>query len=263
MADGARDWQGGILSGGAEWWHQLLAATRFLTRLPLGRLSAADTGLLARSMRAFPLVGIVVGLAGWAAFALGAVLGLPPLAAAFLALGAGVLVTGGLHEDGLADTADGFGGGDTIARKLAIMRDGRSGAFGVLALLFSLGLRAAALATLAVPAAGWALVAAHAASRAVLPIFMRWLDPARPDGLGASAGQPDDAAVAWCAALAILIVPLCLGPLRGIAALLAGAAALVALGLLARRQIGGYTGDVLGAAEQVAEIVVLLAAAAA
>src|SRR5260221_1573604 len=92
----------------AGWWDDLVAAGRFLTRLPLTGLSSAHTGLLARSMRAFPLVGVVVGLAGWAAFAVADKIGLPSMAAALLALAATVLVTGALHEDGLADTADGL-----------------------------------------------------------------------------------------------------------------------------------------------------------
>ncbi|MDB5406828.1 MAG: adenosylcobinamide-GDP ribazoletransferase [Rhodospirillales bacterium] len=246
----------------AGWRDDLLASGSFLTRLPLYRLVPIESGLLARSMRAFPLVGVVVGLIGWAAFAIAAWLGLPPAAMALLALTATVLVTGGLHEDGLADTADGFGGGADRERKLAIMRDSRSGAYGVMALIFSLGLRVAALAALTVPEAGLALIAAHAVSRAAMPLLMRFLAPSRPDGLGASAGQPDEAAQAWCLAIAVVVALLCLGLSGGIAALVAAAIAVAAIGTLAQRQIGGHTGDVLGAAQQMAEIAVLLTVAA-
>jgi adenosylcobinamide-GDP ribazoletransferase len=262
MSLDTRFWTGGVLPSLAGWRDDILASGSFLTRLPLHRLASVETGLLARSMRGFPIVGIVVGLIGWAVFALAARLGLPEAATALLALAATVLVTGGLHEDGLADTADGFGGGADRERKLIIMRDSRSGAFGVMALVFSIGLRGAALAALTVAAVGPALIAAHAVSRAAMPLLMRFLEPARPDGLGASAGQPDDAAQAWCLGIAIVVALLCLGPSRGIVALIVTALAVAALGALARRQIGGHTGDVLGAAQQVGEITVLLTAAA-
>src|SRR5260370_35851509 len=104
-------WKDSTRSALAGWWDDLVAAGRFLTRLPLAGLSSAHTGLLARSMRAFPLVGVVVGLAGWAAFAVAAGLGLPSMVAVLLALVATVLATGALHADGLADTADGLRSG--------------------------------------------------------------------------------------------------------------------------------------------------------
>src|SRR5437870_5210401 len=204
-------WRDSTRSALAGWWDDLVAAGRFLTRLPLAGLSSAHAGLLARSMRAFPLVGIIVGVAGWAAFAVAADLGLPSTVAALLALATTVLITGALHEDVFADTADGFGGGDDRAGKLAIMRDSGIGAYGVLALVFTVALRAVALAVLTTPRAGAALIAAHAVSRAGLPIVMRWLVPARDDGLGASAGQPDDTAVGWCVAIAVVVALLCLG----------------------------------------------------
>jgi adenosylcobinamide-GDP ribazoletransferase len=255
-------WKDSARSALAGWWDDFVATARFLTRLPLAGLSSAHTGLLARSMRAFPLVGVVVGLAGWAAFAVADGIGLPSMATALLALVATVLVTGALHEDGLADTADGLGGGEGRAGKLAIMRDSRSGAYGVLAVVFSVALRAAALAVLTTPRVGAALVAAHAVSRAGLPIVMRWLEPARDDGLGASAGQPDDSAVAWCLGIAIVVALLCLGFGPGLVAIIVAAAAMAGLAGLAQRQIGGYTGDVLGFFQQIGEIVMLLAAAA-
>jgi adenosylcobinamide-GDP ribazoletransferase len=243
----------------------VIAAASFLTRLPVARFASADTGLLARSMRAFPIVGIAVGLIGWVAFTIAAALMLPPAVASLLALVATVLTTGALHEDGLADTADGFGGGEDRLRKLMIMRDSRNGAFGIIALIFSLALRGAALVALATSSlgVGLALIAAHVVSRAALPIVMRQLVPARSDGLGASAGQPDDAAVAWCLGIGIIAALLCLGLSRGLLALIVTGAVVALFAALARRQIGGYTGDVLGAAQQIGEITMLLTAAAA
>jgi len=96
-----------------------------------------------------------------------------------------------------------------------------------------------------------------------LPVVMRWLEPARDDGLGAAAGRPDDAAVLWCLASAFVIALLCLGGGTGLAGLVVTAAAMAAVAALAQRQIGGYTGDVLGAAQQIGEIAMLLTAAAA
>jgi len=263
--------------GGWRFWlEDVLTACAFLTRLPIAGFAQAEAasktgsaaGNLARATRAFPLVGLVVGAIGWAVCSIALSLGLPTMATALLALLATVLATGALHEDGLADTADGLGGGRDTAAKLAIMRDSRSGAFGVLALLFSVGLRAAALASLAEAASlstvgcGAALIAAHAVSRASMPLLMRFLEPARSDGLGAGAGRPDDGAALWCLIIAIIVAILALGLGRGLAALLVTAALVALLGALARRQIGGYTGDVLGAAQQIGEIAMLLTAAA-
>jgi adenosylcobinamide-GDP ribazoletransferase len=240
---------------------ELSDAARFFTRLPLGA-GTFEQGALARAAWAFPIVGAAVGIIAALAYAIADRLGFPPLAASLIAIGASVLATGGLHEDGLADTADGLGGGGDRAQKLAIMRDSRSGAYGVMALIFSLGLRGAALAALTGSAAGPALIAAHAVSRAGIPLVMRFLAPARPDGLGASAGQPDDAAQAWCAGLAVAAALLCLGLSRGGVAVAVAAVAVAVVGLVARRQIGGHTGDVLGAVQQAGEIAVLLTAAA-
>jgi adenosylcobinamide-GDP ribazoletransferase len=244
-----------------DWRDDLGTALRFLTRLPL-RIGI-PSGDLSRAVRVFPVVGVAVGLLGALAARIGDGMGLPALAAALVAVGATVLLTGALHEDGLADTADGFGGGASRERKLEIMRDSRSGAYGVLALVFSVGLRAAALAALIPPdRAVGALVAAHAVSRGLLPAVMRFLDPARVDGLAARAGRPEAWAVLWSLGIAALVALLCLGPVGGVAALFWAVVAVTGLAALARRQIGGYTGDVLGAAQQVGEIVMLLSAAA-
>jgi adenosylcobinamide-GDP ribazoletransferase len=250
-------------SDARSWWGDFRRASLFLTRLPFTPPAAeADIGL-AEASWAFPLVGAVVGLISAIAYGVAARLHFPPAAAALVALGVGVLLTGGLHEDGLADTADGFGGGTDRDAKLAIMRDSRIGSYGVLALIFSVGLRAAGLA--AIGGGGHvvaALIAAHAVARGALPLVLRMLEPAREDGLGAGVGRPVPA-VAWSAAgIAALIALFALDFLPGIAALAATALVVAAGAALARRQIGGYTGDVLGALEQSGETVMILAAAA-
>jgi adenosylcobinamide-GDP ribazoletransferase len=253
----------------AGWRDDLLVAALFLTRLPLGRVltapAASAPGLtpgLAHALRAFPLVGAAIGLGAALVYWLAGLFGLSPLPAALLTVGATVWLTGGLHEDGLADCADGFGGGRDRDAKLLIMRDSRIGSYGVLALVVGVGLRAAALADLN-PADGVAaLVAAHAASRAAMPLLMALLEPARPDGLAASLGRPSEAVLAQAVILGVLICALMTGPFPGIVALSFAALALAGLETLARRQIGGYTGDVLGAAQQVTETAILLALSA-
>jgi adenosylcobinamide-GDP ribazoletransferase len=244
------------------WWADLRCAATFLTRLPLPDPGPFTPGGLARSMRCFPLVGALVGgLGGLVALAALAVL--PPLVAALLAVAAQIAATGALHEDGLADLADGLGARGDVDRRLAVMRESSNGTFGGLALIFSVALRAAALAALAGPAAMvTALVAAGAVSRGVIPLVMRTMPPARPDGLGAGAGTPSRATAGTALLFAGLFV-LPLGALGGVAAMAAGLAAMALVGGLARRRLGGYTGDVLGAVQQAAEIAVLLAVAAA
>ena len=168
----------------------LKAAVLFCTRLPIPHAAAITGADLARAGWAFPVAGAVVGLIAAAVYWLAGLAGLPPLPAAGLAVAATLVVTGCLHEDGLADVADAFGGA-TRERKLEIMRDSRVGTYGACALSMSLLLRTAALASIAAPAAAASvLVAAHMAARAGMPLFMRLVPPARIDGLSAGAGQP-------------------------------------------------------------------------
>src|SRR5438552_304450 len=238
-------------------------ATAVLTRLPVGVEPPGEPGAIAAAGWAFPLVGAGVGALAALAFLFALLLGCGIPAATLIALLAGLAVTGGFHEDGLADTADGFGGGHDRDAKLAIMRDSRHGSFGILALVFSIGLRAAALAAIGDAIhLGLALVAAHAASRGALPAMMRVLAPARPDGLGFTAGRPNWAVALIAALIGGAIALAALGPGRGAMALLLGGIAIALMAMLARRQIGGYTGDVLGAFQQIGEIVMLLVAAA-
>jgi adenosylcobinamide-GDP ribazoletransferase len=237
-------------------------ATAVLTRLPVGAALPAD-GAIAASGWAFPLVGAGIGALAALAFLVAELLGCGSTPATLLALAAGLAVTGAFHEDGLADTADGFGGGQSREQKLAIMRDSRHGTFGILALVLSIGLRAAALGTIGEPIrAGLALIAAHAASRGALPLLMRILAPARADGLGAMAGRPSRTVAIIAAALGAAIALALLGPRTGAIALVLSGGAVALAAMLAHRQIGGYTGDVLGFFQQIGEIMMLLVAAA-
>ncbi len=241
---------------------------QFYSRLPV-RVDPWGMAELARALRLAPLAGAVIGLV--AALTLlvgGAVLGLPALVAATLAVVASVLATGGLHEDGLADVADGFGGGTTAVRKLEIMKDSRIGSFGALALILSVVTRVGAAAALVRPygyvGGGVALVAAGAASRGFGLLPLATLPAARPSGLGQAVGRLPRAAFASALAFAT-IIGLAPGLSSGIApwrpALACLCAAVTAFGVawLAKRHIGGQTGDVAGAAQQLCEIAYLVA----
>jgi adenosylcobinamide-GDP ribazoletransferase len=241
---------------------QFMLATAVLTRLPVAAPGSEDSAV-ARASWAFPAVGAGIGLIAALALFLASLFGLGDAPSALLALVAAGCLTGALHEDGLADTADGFGGGDDREEKLAIMRDSRQGTYGILALILSIGLRAVALASIPGPIeGGLALIAAHAASRAWLAPAMLWLRPARDDGLGAAAGTPSPMTALIAAAIGAFVAIGMLGPGRGAVAFVVSGMAVAAAAVLARRQIGGYTGDVLGAFQQIGEIVMLLAAAA-
>jgi len=229
-------------------------ALSFLTRLPVSLSETPGAGALVRSMRLFPLVGALIG-AAIGGIDLLALKILPPFPSALLAVAFGLLLTGALHEDGLADCADGFGGGRDKESKLAIMRDSRIGAYGTLALILSVFLRASAIAQLGNPAG--ALIAAHALSRAAIPGMMMVLPPASTTGLAASAGRAGAADYLIASLIAVVLS----APLLGLWMIPVGVVVSLVMALvwhLARRQIGGYSGDVLGALQQTCEIAVLL-----
>ncbi len=239
--------------------HEFKLALAFLTRLPIRPDPGRDRVGLAASAPMFGLAGALIGGIGALIYALTLGLGLPASLAAVLAVAGQILVTGGLHEDGLADVADGFGGGHDRSEKLAIMRDPRLGSFGAIALTLALLLRIGALTTLADPLpVGAALIAAGAVSRGLLPLAMSRWPAARADGLAAAAGRPHLGRSLAASLVAGLIALLVLDAVSAIAALLAAAGAALAMAVLARRQIGGLTGDVLGAMQQLAEIGFLL-----
>jgi adenosylcobinamide-GDP ribazoletransferase len=238
-----------------------LGAVSFLTRVPTGT-GARRPEELAAFVPWFPVVGAGVGLAVAAVYA-GAAQLLPPLPAASLAVVAGICLTGAFHEDGLGDTADAFAGHHDRASTVRILKDPRLGTFGVLAVAASLLLRAGAVAALGPAAALAALPAAHALSRAAAVATMTALPPAGETGLGASYVLALSRRRALAGAAAGLGIALAL---LGLAALWAAAAAglaAFALGRLATRRIGGVSGDVLGAVQQLGEILVLLVAVAA
>jgi adenosylcobinamide-GDP ribazoletransferase len=231
------------------------------TRLPVGPSGATGEGEVARASWTFPIAGLLVGLAAAVVYWIAIRVNVAPLPAAALALGATLLLTGAMHEDGLADTADGFGG-NTRERKLEIMRDSRIGTFGACALAISLLLRWSTIADIAEPrVVASALICAHVGARACLPAFMHLVPAARADGLSGSAGRPPFASVVTALLLGAICLLFAFGPTKAVITLLMLFLAALLLARLATRQFGGQTGDVLGAMEQIAECVVFLAAA--
>jgi adenosylcobinamide-GDP ribazoletransferase len=229
-------------------------AVQFLTRVPIRTATAPS---LTRSVPWFPVVGALVGIAlGAVVLALGEVVPMPVAATVTVLLG--VLVTGAFHEDGLADVADAFAGGWDREQRFRILTDPLHGSYGVAALAGSLLLRIVCLAVLTPVTAAAALVASHSLGRAAAVATMTSLPTAKPEGLGADYTRtlrrlPALLGVLAGVAAAALATGWWVGPLA-----LAAAAAAVAVGWLAVRKLGGITGDVLGAVEQVAECLVLV-----
>jgi adenosylcobinamide-GDP ribazoletransferase len=238
-------------------------AVSLCTILPVGPATPLEQGEVARASWALPVAGLLVGLIGAVTYSIAARLGLAAGPSAMLALTATILVTGAMHEDGLADTADGLGGGSSRDHKLEIMRDSRLGTYGACALVASIILRWSAIAGIAdSQSVATALLVSHAVARAALPPFMWLVPPARPDGLSARAGQPSQQSAIIALGLGALCLIFGFGPSKAMVALHFLALTGLVLARLALRQIGGQTGDVVGALEQSGEIAVMLIGAA-
>ena len=249
-------------------WQRLLLALQFLTRVPV-RIAVFDAAELNRSARYFPVIGALVGVAGALVFLAGALLWPLPVAV-LLSMAATVWLTGGFHEDGLADTCDGLGGAVSRERALAIMKDSRIGSYGALGLVLMLGLKAALLnAQGPVMRTTCAMVLAHAVSRAapvVLLALLRYAGDAEHAKAKPMAQQVHgaDVVIALLSAGAVAaLLATTLGLVHTLAALAAAALATAAMRRWLRRRLGGYTGDTLGATQQGAEAALLLALAAA
>lgn len=230
-----------------------------LTRLPVGWL--AEPGAAFRPGRAswcFPLVGAVVQGIVAATLRGGESLGLSPLLAASWACVCGVLVTGALHEDGLADTADGLGGGSTPERRLTIMRDSRIGSYGALAVAGLLLVRVCALSELSAHATWCGLPCIGALSRAAAACLAGMVPSARPDGLGRAMDGGGTGPARFLAAAAAETLVLCCLPV-GLAVALSAATVGVLFGAAGccRRLLGGQTGDTLGATVVITECCLL------
>jgi len=239
----------------------LISAAGFLTRLPMPRWVGWDEGRMLRASRYFAAVGALIGLAGGLVWWLAGLLA-PAGVAAGLGLAATILLTGALHEDGLADCADGLGGGRTGAEALEIMRDSRVGSYGALALILSVGLRWAALAALAPVWGVLALAIAAGIGRALMVPATALAGYARAEGLGrAVAGGAGP--VELIAALGTALILAVIGGWPGLLALALALAVAGGVLFLLIRRVGGYTGDGLGAMAQLGEIVVMMTLAGA
>jgi adenosylcobinamide-GDP ribazoletransferase len=244
---------------------ELLHGLKFLTRIPIPFTKTVDLPPLSQSMRLFPLAGALIGALIGAVLVALSQAGLPSLLAAAMAAGFGLVMTGALHEDGLADTADGFGGGKTRDHRLEIMRDSRIGSYGTLALVTVMLVRVAVLENFAGedPALVIGVLSASGAFSRALMVDLLWATrPARSDGLSVYAGTPGRNGAAFAiitAAGLTFAVGLMLTPASGLIALAAGLAVTAYLRYLTVKLIGGQTGDVCGAVQVLSEIAMLIA----
>lgn len=241
-----------------------LVALQFLTRIPVKSFADFQTVWLDRSTKYFPLVGAIVGGLSAAAL-LASALVLPWPVPQIIALVVGIAVTGAFHEDGLADTFDGLGGGLTRERRLEIMKDSRVGTYGVVGLLGVLALRAGCLSAFDTITAAKALFASHVVARFV-PLLVMAALPYAGDETAAKvkplATRITGVELTWAAMIAIGLGLVFFRPSVLAVGVLVSLICVWVMALQARRLIGGYTGDILGATEQVAETAFLLALAA-
>ena len=243
---------------------ELLVALRFLTRLPIPFVRTLDAPPLDAAMTMFPVAGAIIGALTGSVLILAGIAGLPELLTASLAIAVGLIITGALHEDGLSDVVDGFGGGHTREQRLDIMRDSRIGAYGALALGLLLMARASIyMSFLELPPWGAIILIASAAafSRALMVDLLWATRPARADGLSVLAGRPTRNRTLVALALGGIGAGLggsfVLAPAAGAVALIAAGLSLATVRALAMRKVGGQTGDVCGAAQVLSELAML------
>jgi adenosylcobinamide-GDP ribazoletransferase len=247
--------------------HQLrlfFIALQFFTRLPIPRWVGFEADWLHHASRYFPAVGIVVAAVTAAVYAL-ASRALPPAAAVLLSTIAGIYLTGAFHEDGFADTCDGIGGGATRERVLEIMTDSRIGAYGAIGIGLLLALKCVTLSSLSSQAVVAALLVAHPLSRLASTALIWRLDYAKSEGKAKPLAQrmsPSEFVIAMATAAlppAVLLYAGWLSWQALTAGVVASAAAAIWLARKFIRRIGGYTGDCLGAVQQVTEVAFYLA----
>ena len=251
--------------------HQLrlfFIALQFFTRVPIPGWVGFDAAWLQQSSRYFPLVGVVVGAIAGAVYWAAGLLWPAPVAA-ILSTAATIYLTGAFHEDGFADMCDGFGGGLTRARVMEIMKDSRIGTYGAVALVLMLALKCTLLASMAPGSALAALLLAHPLSRLAAAALIRHLEYARDEGKAKPLAQHMSGAEFAIGAVCVALPALLIGATGALtwatigAALFASATAALWLGAKCQRSIGGYTGDCLGAVQQVSEVAIYLCVLAA
>jgi adenosylcobinamide-GDP ribazoletransferase len=239
-------------------------AVQFFTRLPIPRWVGFEQEWLHHASRYFPLVGIVVGAIAAVVYAAAALV-FPAPVAAVLSTAASIYATGAFHEDGFADTCDGLGGGMTRERVLEIMKDSRVGAYGAIGIVCMLAAKCTTLAMLPPAGAIGALLLAHPLSRLAATSLIWRMEYARAEGKAKPLAERMTTAEFLIASATVTVIAGCLlaaGAITPHAVLAALAASTAAAWWLARkfaRRIGGYTGDCLGAVQQLAEAVIYLA----
>ena len=239
---------------------RLMAAIQFLTRLPVPRIVVTGEEDVSKSVGFFPAVGLLVGAGGCLLYYVMKPL-LPSSTCVILVLIYSALITNGFHEDGLADSIDGFGGGWSREQTLTIMRDSRIGTFGALALIFLVLLKYNLLSMLEWPKFWrWFLFAGAASRWSSLPLCM-WLSYARPEGQGKMVARRVSWPAALVGTLTVGAASLVFAPLTAIAAFGVTCAVAFLTGLYYRYRLGGITGDCLGATNQLTEVALYLAAA--
>jgi adenosylcobinamide-GDP ribazoletransferase len=228
-------------------------AIRFFTRLPVPAWVGHSSDALDRASRYFPAVGLLVGVIAALIFGLISLF-LPKTLAVLAAMATTIYITGAFHEDGWSDMVDGFGGGWEKAQVLTIMKDSRIGSFGAVALVILLLSKFCALIELDLVMIPAALVAGHTLSRFCATTLLRGLDYVRDEGKS----KPLATRIGWgelaLAGATALLTLLLLSPLQALLGCLFAALATVFLARMFRRRIGGYTGDCLGATQQLAEV---------
>lgn len=236
--------------------YKFIFALRFFTRLPIPGKNHSDANLSDAALT-FPIAGAAIGtilaFVWWCAYQW-----LPGLPAAGLTIGAGLLLTGALHEDGLSDCVDGLGGGHTKERALEIMRDSRIGAYGAAALIISIALRWTCLASLSLWTGVITLIIAHMIARSSMTIAISFSSYARKEGLGKSVSDGISPQTFIIITIITALLTFLLGSMAGA---MAAAIAFIMAWLVSKwldHRLGGYTGDGLGAMEQIAEIAVML-----
>lgn len=237
---------------------KFLLALSFFTRLPIGKRDFGSL-TLAQSVIFFPIAGAVIGGMDSAFYIAMLGLGIPSNISAWLTIGFHLLLTGGLHEDGLADTADGLASGRDRTQKLAIMRDSRIGSYGVLALITIIALRANIIAGFAGSFATiFIFIATATCSRSFLTIFMYKISYARDFGLAVRAGKPNVRQTIIALSIGILSLFITGEILAAITAIFALAIIYVILKHIFIKNFNGITGDTLGASQQISEVTLLL-----
>lgn len=253
----------------SQWLIDTAGMLRFFSRLPVPPLCRGDDPAVmpqfSRAARTMPIVGAVVALPAALVLAVLSLTALPPLIIATIVLAVLVRSSGAFHEDGLADVADGIGGGRTREDKLRIMRDSRIGTFGGVALVLSLMVRVGAIAALLDRSGALATIAAvmlaAGASRTLMAWISHLLPNARADGASAAFGRPSRAAVVTASVLTLVLaapVAYVIGLLPCLVALALAVAVTALFGRSVRTVLGGQTGDVLGATQQLSEIALLV-----